>query len=274
VKIFDSQDKLVAAIVGDVPQDIDDSSIMATVDGEEKAIYLPPDEDYHVEIFTRDDGTMSYLVSEEDFGGGSSARVVVYKQLDIRKGEVYRANVPAYSENDYDIASEGTKIDYRLTDTLGAVIEPTADVTDVNKVKFAVKVSSNKEPYGTAIGNKKALMGQYATVIALSSDVAKFEGWYENGAKIAGADAVYTFRALEDRDLEARFTLTILLGDCNADKKVDDLDVTHLARSLSNWDGYSVDPIIADVDRDGEVTITDVTYLARYLMKWPGYELD
>jgi hypothetical protein len=247
---------------------------MATVDGEEKAVYLPPDEDYRVEIVARDAGTMSYLVSEEDFGGGSSARVMVYKQIYIKKGEVYRANVPAYTENDYGIASEGTEIDYRLTDPYGAIIEPTADVTDVDLVKFSTKVSSNKEPYGTVIGNKRLLMGQYATVVALWADVAKFEGWYENGVKIPDADAVYTFRVVEDRELEARFTLTILLGDCNGDKKVDDLDVTHLARTLSDWDGYSVDAVVADVNGDGEVTIMDVTYLARHLMKWPGYELD
>ena len=53
-------------------------------------------------------------------------------------------------------------------------------------------------------------VGSTVTVKALPMEGCAFDGWYENGARVANAPAVYTFTADKSRTLEARFSGTPL----------------------------------------------------------------
>ena len=58
---------------------------------------------------------------------------------------------------------------------------------------------------GTVTGGGEYIEGASVTVTASSSVGYMFEGWYENNVKISGAGAVYSFSAVSDRSLVARF---------------------------------------------------------------------
>ena len=61
---------------------------------------------------------------------------------------------------------------------------------------------------GTVSGGGTFNADSPVTLTAIPNSNYTFDGWYENGVKILGADAIYTFTAITDRTLEARFTYT------------------------------------------------------------------
>ena len=58
---------------------------------------------------------------------------------------------------------------------------------------------------GSVSGGGVYEAGESVTLTATPDDEFTFEGWYENGMKVSGAEATYTFVAISDRTLEARF---------------------------------------------------------------------
>ncbi|MBR4185536.1 MAG: hypothetical protein IKQ87_07195 [Clostridia bacterium] len=70
-------------------------------------------------------------------------------------------------------------------------------------------------------------------------------------------------------------TSGVIVGDVNADGKVDATDRMILARYLAGWEGYKAkikNMKAADIDGDGSVTATDRMILARKLAGWSGYD--
>ena len=65
----------------------------------------------------------------------------------------------------------------------------------------------------------------------------------------------------------------VMVGDVNADGKVNATDRRILARYLAKWTGYEGQITsweAADINKDGKVNATDRRILARYLAKWGG----
>lgn len=65
-----------------------------------------------------------------------------------------------------------------------------------------------------------------------------------------------------------------ICGDVNDDGKVNSMDRIHLARHLSDWDGFeNINEKAADINEDGKVNSMDRIYLARHLSDWDGFEV-
>jgi uncharacterized protein YegL len=203
VEAYNSKGELVLQIIDNVPQDIL-GGLASYVDGDEKIAYFPPDESYEVKVKATDDGYMTYMVTEEDFSGSVAPRAVVFNQVELVKGEVFTGELPAYSEEDYELEDEATDTSYTLADSSGALIEPTSDGS-LESVSFSINVESSDDSLGEVLGQTTLCMGQSATVIAVANDTASFDGWYEDGEKVEGADRVYEFGVQSDRELVARF---------------------------------------------------------------------
>ncbi len=65
----------------------------------------------------------------------------------------------------------------------------------------------------------------------------------------------------------------VMIGDVNADGKVNATDRRILARYLAKWSGYEEQIAsweAADINKDGKVNANDRRILARYLAKWGG----
>ncbi|MDR1641775.1 MAG: hypothetical protein LBT59_18945 [Clostridiales bacterium] len=203
VEAYDGKGKLVLQIKDGALKDV--GGIAVHVDGDEKIAYFPPNVAYSVKVIAKQDSSMTYMVSEEDFTGGVPPRAVVYNQLKLAKGSTYTGTLPAYSSKDYKLEDKGTSLSYTLADSAGKAIKPTYD-GGVEGISFSIKAESSNTSVGTTMGTKSYYMGQKATVVALCVNDSSFDGWYENGKKIEGANLAYTFNVQGNRNLTARFT--------------------------------------------------------------------
>ena len=64
-----------------------------------------------------------------------------------------------------------------------------------------------------------------------------------------------------------------MVGDVNADGKVNATDRRILARYLAKWSGAEEQILswdAADINKDGKINASDRRILARYLAKWGG----
>ena len=73
-------------------------------------------------------------------------------------------------------------------------------------------ISATARTGGVVSGGGTYPSGATVTLTATSNNSYYFEGWYENGTRIASAGASYSFTAAADRTLEARFTYTYTGG--------------------------------------------------------------
>ncbi|MDR1640617.1 MAG: hypothetical protein LBC41_18175 [Clostridiales bacterium] len=196
-----------------------DGKITAYLDGAEKYAFIPPSANYDVKITTTGDGILSYLVTEEDYGGGKAARAILYNQVKVSKGETYTGTLPKYSAADYNLTRKGTSLAYTLVSPSGTAIRPYMD-GDIDGITFIVEAFSNDETLGSVIPRSKGLyMGQIAVVTAYMADGAEFDGWYEKGKKIEGAGDVYEFSIQTDRELVAHFKGQSMVGPTPVERK-------------------------------------------------------
>lgn len=112
ISVYDSNNQLVAEIVDDNPQLIENSLISSYIDGNgQKIVILPTDMEYHVVINATDNGTMTYAVDEYNIDKATTDRIVGYSEIGITKDEVLtgllenlddvqKANYPLYRENE------------------------------------------------------------------------------------------------------------------------------------------------------------------------------
>lgn len=94
-----------------------------------------------------------------------------------------------------------TTITARVTDELYDTITVTVG-DEYNLYEIAVKAGKG----GTVSGGGTFAYGTEVTLTAKPNTDYIFEGWYEDGKKINGAGAKYTFTVTADRALEARFS--------------------------------------------------------------------
>jgi hypothetical protein len=201
VEVFDDNGKRVA-IMTDSELEV---KILACSDGEEKILYLPPDMGYTVKITATEDGLMTYMLLEKKTGVSKLLRAVLYCQVEIKKGEAYTGSVPALSEQDYENTENGTKISYTLSEPSGQPFAPTSDGS-VDDVILDFEVSINDESLGEVKDPPLAYRGQHVVAEVCVNNDALFDGWYENGAKIEGADSSYPFVIERSRKLVAQVT--------------------------------------------------------------------
>lgn len=108
VSVYDSNNLLVAQIIDDDPQLIEDSLIGAYIDNDgQKIVVLPTDMEYRVVVDATNDGTMTYTVEEYDINTSNTDRLVSYQDIGIKNGdslsglienleETSRASYPLY----------------------------------------------------------------------------------------------------------------------------------------------------------------------------------
>ena len=75
--------------------------------------------------------------------------------------------------------------------------------TEVPAETFTINAAAGAN--GTVAGGGTFISGALVSLVATADTGFVFEGWYEDGARVAGAGAAYSFNAAADRTLEARF---------------------------------------------------------------------
>lgn len=202
IDVFDSAGKLVAQFINDVPQKIEDSTIIAYLDNNgQKTVVLPLEETFTVQIKATGEGQMTYSVEEFNFDSGKSERVVNFYDVALAEGNQFEGTVPKDTGN-------SEKITYTLSKNSGNgsdPITPSEDLTGASdEGSLTFQVSTTIEGKGEVGGTGMRTKGEYAKLTAIPDTGWKFEGWYQ-GEKLLSSDLDYRFRVEKNTALTAKF---------------------------------------------------------------------
>lgn len=200
IDVFDSAGKLVAQFINDVPQEIEDSTIIAYLDNNgQKTIVLPQEETFTVQIKATGEGQMTYSVEEFNFDSGKSERVVNFYDVTLTEGDQFEGIVPKDTENSGNIT-------YTLSDGSDQ-IAPSEDITGASgEGSLTFHVSTTIEGNGEVSGTGMRTRGEYAKLTAIPDTGWKFEGWYQD-QKLLSSELEYRFRVEADAALTAKFVV-------------------------------------------------------------------
>jgi len=176
-----------------VDGEIKEQMISATIENGICTMYLPGDSDYTVNIIPKNDGAVSYTVSEYDKAGVQ--RVVTQSGIITEAGDSITATVSG--KNDIDAAQ------YVLS--INDEILPEDAIVDIDSDHITyVNVECSVEGTGYVYGSGEIIFGQFANLMAVELEENTFIGWYENG-ELLSTDKSYVFIANSDRTIVAKF---------------------------------------------------------------------
>lgn len=205
INVYDLNGTLVAQIIDNKPQKIENSSIVTEyTQDKEKLVYLPADQDYTIKIIATDVGTLNYSVDEYSYDSESFVKLTNYYDISIQDGEELNAVLPKYSGDDAKYTGNGSNVEYtlskndeRLTPDVVLIGGKAKDAT------YAVTTTYNTNS-GYVHGGGAYTLGSFAEVFASPYKNCSFIGWYD-GDELLSTDVNYRFRVEKDINLKAMF---------------------------------------------------------------------
>ena len=208
VNVYDESNNLVASIINDVPQQIDGSTIISSIDeNEQKVVYLPVDGEYRVEVKARENCQTTYSVNEYTGFSSDLSKVVAYQDVDMKKNEILVSNVDSYTNeeiSDEEGTTNGSSVDYNL-ELNNKKLAPEVNATgeEIKNVTYTVNVSYD-ENQGAASAGGEFTAGDFCLLTATAKEGFAFDGWYIDGKKVS-SDASYRFAVKSNVNVEAKF---------------------------------------------------------------------
>lgn len=206
VYVYDSDNNLVASIINETPQKIENSSIISSIDeNNQKIIYLPCDEEYNLKIIAREDCETTYTVNEYTGVDSQVSRIVSYSEINMEKDDLYEASVGRYSDDEIaNGAINGTDLHYTFEGPNG-VMNADLDVSgdEVENYTYNVELKCDDEK-GSVLGGGTYRKGDFCQIVATNSIGYIFDGWYVDNEKLSSIN-VYRFAVDENVSIEARF---------------------------------------------------------------------
>ena len=208
VNVYDESNNLVASIINDVPQQIDGSTIISSIDeNEQKVVYLPVDGEYRVEVKARENCQTTYSVNEYTGFSSDLSKVVAYQDVDMKKNETLISNVDSYTNeeiSDEEGTTNGSSVDYNL-ELNNKELAPEVNATgeEIKNVTYTVNVSYD-ENQGAASAGGEFTAGDFCLLTATAKEGFAFDGWYIDGKKVS-SDASYRFAVKSNVNVEAKF---------------------------------------------------------------------
>ena len=208
VNVYDESNNLVASIINDVPQQIDGSTIISSIDeNEQKVVYLPVDGEYRVEVKARENCQTTYSVNEYTGFSSDLSKVVAYQDVDMKKNETLVSNVDSYTNeeiSDEEGTTNGSSVDYNL-ELNNKKLAPEVNATgeEIKNVTYTVNVSYD-ENQGAASAGGEFTAGDFCLLTATAKEGFAFDGWYIEGKKVS-SDASYRFAVKSNVNVEAKF---------------------------------------------------------------------
>ncbi len=191
IEVYDSNDTLVAAIYSDVPQTVENSSIVSLVDENgQKIIYLPEDEEYSIKTTATGDGEVNCSVQEYDLETGET-NVKNYLGMHVTDGDILTSTAENLSEGEgmYELQLNGQNV------------TPTDTVENAEKLNITVCAEGN----GIVSGDGSFFKGEFAKVTAAPHTNESFAGWYVNDVLVSNENE-YRFEVNSDVNLIAKFS--------------------------------------------------------------------
>lgn len=206
IDVYDSENVLVASIKDETPQEIEGSSIIASIDeNDQKIVYLPADEDYHIDIIAREDCQTTYTINECTGLNSDISKIVSYCLVEMDAGDKLFATLSAYSDEELNNSElSGSTVEYSLTHN-DTALTPTIDIYGDDVEKYIYSVTTNfDEDKGTVHGGGVFIYGDFCKVTVTPNENEEFYGWYINGKKVS-EDTEYRFEVNENVEIKAAF---------------------------------------------------------------------
>ena len=208
VTVKDEEGNIVACISNDIPQSIENSSIISAINEDgEKIVILPSNAEYDIDLQATADGTMSYSINEYDAMANDTVRLTGFFDVEINSGDVLNSNIPQYSAQDLENGTiNGSSSLYTLTNNDGENIVANINLTgeDATNAYYMVQLQVNNDAYGTVIGQGVRQEGNYAQLEATPNEGCAFVGWYD-GTTLLSTEQTYRFRVEKDITIIANF---------------------------------------------------------------------
>ena len=209
IEVKNERGEVVASIMNEMPVDLGEEGLVAGIDGNaEKFVIVPADETYNIKITGREDSTVNYGIDEEYILGESSARVLNYFDISLKKGQSITGVLPAYSDADIENAKdEGSNAGYILNDPENRPIQVSSELRgeQAENASYIVDVESADRNAGFALGGGVFNYGSFAKVSAYEQEGYAFKGWYDDKDKLVSGDKEYRFCVKADTKLTAKF---------------------------------------------------------------------
>ncbi len=258
VDVYDSTGSVAASIVNDVCIGVDGSRISYYIeDNGAKTFELPDDEEYSIVMTATDSGSVTYSVYEYGENGIDLERVVNYYDIPVSKGDVLTGtaeNRNGDSECAYPIMDKNNK---RISG---------AEVLKGEIPAHTLTVNNSLGIDGLTVGGGEFTHGEFARVVAGSTDSNKFIGLYV-GDKLVSKETVYRFCVKEDMTVTAVYE-GHRPGDVdgNGDVLANDARLAlRFSAKLEELDKYQQKA--ADVDGSGDVLANDARQILRFSAK-------
>lgn len=192
VEIYDNSGDLVWRVVGG---EIDSTitGVAGWLEGDEKYCLLSPDEEYIFKMTGADDGVMNYSISDANPDNWEILEEKAFQNVSLFSGKQMTSNVSSTA----DIS------DARLFITDNNVI--VSEVMEDGTEKAAFTITAIAGAGGKVSGGDIYAIDDLVTLTATPNTNYTFDGWYDNGTRISSADSTYSFTAMANRTLEARF---------------------------------------------------------------------
>ena len=194
VNVYDSDNNLVSSVVNN---EILIRKLPTTIiDGDIKEIYFDNTDVYRIEIIATDNGVMDYIVYE--LNSGMPLKKIESNNIPLAQGAIFTG----YINDVIDTPVEN----YRLSSN-GVGYEESAILSGdkINDIEISMFASGEGFTNGADSDYLIVTTGDKVTVQAEAYSNSAFDGWYEDNVKIDGAGELYSFTAMENRTLEARF---------------------------------------------------------------------
>ena len=209
VEVTNEKGEVAASIINEMPVNLGEEGLVAGINGNgEKFVIAPADETYNIKIIGREDSTVNYGIDEEYILGGSSARVLNYFDISLKKGQSLTGVLPAYSDADIENAKdEGSNAGYILNDPENRPIQVSSELRgeQAENASYIVDVESADRNAGFALGGGVFNYGSFAKVSAYEQEGYAFKGWYDDKNKLVSGDKEYRFCVKADTRLTAKF---------------------------------------------------------------------
>ena len=192
VTVYDADGNVVAQIINDVVQEIENGVPARIDDNDQKVIILPNGDEYTVDLEATGSGEMTYTVSEYNWDKDGNERVVSYFEQPIEAGDEFAGIIE-------DLDSVETA-QYPLSKS-DVALTPDVSETDATSQWSVTAVADGN---GAVTGGGYFCTGEYAKVSATADEGAEFRGWYSNG-ELVSEDAEYRFLVSKDTELTAKF---------------------------------------------------------------------
>lgn len=252
VTVRDSSNNIVASIIKDEVQDIEDG-LGAYVDEDgQKVIIIPSDDTYTIESVAYDSGDVSITTVNYEIGNATPKTVDSYLTIPVEEGDIVSA-----------VCNESS---VTVTDNEENILSPTISQSGENITSYSVTAIT--EGPGSVEGGGVYNAGEYCKVSATPDEGKSFVGWYENGEPVS-YEREYRFMVLKDTRIEGVFAdepiepFSVKFGDAS-DDSYDGLCYNSQNDHFEiNYTGYAIRPAVVVTGANGVLT-EGVDYTVSY----------